>query len=274
MLGSFARLKIVYNEVMKKYFALVAGTLMLSVNAAAADTPDMPRTLPTDPEATPVKPVSPTNVPVPLENGTVVARNDGSSMAAAAAPAPVAVRDDGDQVANRPEGFSVGLGVGYVFPTAWRQPNLVSARFRLGGGLMIEPRFDLTNKTNKVEQGANSATDAQTDIDVSALVHVPLKQRGNVDLNILGGVALSYNVQDPQGDGNNITQTAIALAYGVGVNYWMYRHWSVSLTATNVLIQRNTVETESPTMPAAKQSQLDVGVIWNPQIALMVHLNL
>jgi hypothetical protein len=274
---------------MKKSLASILLLTACTVGSAAAQTPGpgAPRTLPDSPESMPANPVPPTGIDPTTTTTTTTTTDPVDSKRKMEEPRTMG--GDGsehgghnhkehgghkEQTNHRPEEFSFGIGVGYLFPASWRDPNLVSARFRLASGLMFEPRVELTNNSRKQEVGAMSETNSVTDINAATVVHIPWKSRGNVDLNILGAVSIGYQVQDPPGEADKTTSTLIGVGYGLGLNYWIRRHWTVSLTATNTLLQRLSSEQENPVTPAAKQTDFTIGAVWNPQVTMMVHLNL
>lgn len=176
-------------------------------------------------------------------------------------------------VDRRPSVMSIGIGAGYNFPTELKAPNIVSARLRLPSGLMFEPRLQLSTTGRTQSAGGMESKDATTNLGFGTMVYVPLAKRGNVDLNALGAVQLARNVDDPQGDNNNVTRFNFGLGYGVGMVYWFRKHWTVSMLATNELVSYSSTETEMGNAAASEDSTISAGLVWNPQVSLLVHLH-
>jgi hypothetical protein len=190
-------------------------------------------------------------------------------------PPPTAVvaaahLDASPEDTGRPTGLAFGIGFGYAFPTSLQTPNVTSVRVRLSSGLTLEPQLALATTSNSADNGT-TMTDRQTEITIGSLVRYPLKAHRKVDLELVGSAALSTRVLDPEGDNNNRTITAIGLGYGVALAYWVTPHWNVSLTATNPLVSYARNRQESATMVAVN-STTSFGLVFDPQIALMLHL--
>lgn len=77
---------------------------------------------------------------------------------------------------------------------------------------------------------------------------------------------------DPTGDNNNRSITTFSLGYGLGIAYWISPHWNLSLAATNPLVTyvRTRQETGATTTTVNKTTTL--GLVFDPQVALMIHL--
>jgi len=184
------------------------------------------------------------------------------------APAPPASTR---QTSTRPNGFSVGIGMGYSFPTDLQMPNLTSVRVRLGSGLTFEPLATLGYSSSTVDVGTEFST-STTEVTLSALVRYPLKMFGRADFELVGGARFSTITVNPDGDDNDTTTTTIALAYGVAVGYWVTHNWLISATALNPIVSYDKLTEDEPGMTTVT-STTTIGVIFDPTVMGMVHLH-
>jgi hypothetical protein len=190
--------------------------------------------------------------------------------APAVAPMPVAVDEPvGDS--GRPTELAIAIGVGYTFPTSLQTPNTTSVRLRLVSGLTFEPQLVLATTSNDVDNGT-SVTNNQSELTLGSLVRYPLKVRRKVDLELLGSAAISSNTVDPNGDDNNRTITSANLGYGVGLAYWFSRHCNLSLSATNPLIAYVRTRQEMGAATTTVNKTTTFGLVFDPRVALMIHL--
>lgn len=185
-------------------------------------------------------------------------------------PAAAAMRPEPADT-DRPTDLSIAIGIGYSFPTSLQTPNITSVRLRLPSGLTFEPVLVLATSSNDVDT-VMTVTNKQSELTLGSLVHVPLRAHRNVDLELLGNALISSSTVDPNGDDNNRTITTFSLGYGLGVAYWISPHWNLSLAATNPLVSyvRNRQETGATTSTVNKTTTF--GLVFDPQVALMIHL--
>lgn len=187
------------------------------------------------------------------------------------APTPV-VHEEPAPDTGRPEGFSIGLGLGYGLPTSLETPNRTSARFRLASGLTIEPLVSIANTSQKMDTAAMETEDKTTEFGLAALVRYPVISRGHVDLEALGAAGFTTTKDNPEGDFNTRTTNTFALSWGVGIGYWLSQHWQLSMSVTNPLIEyTQTKQAMGPDM-SNTTSTTTVGVIFVPQVVAMIHL--
>jgi hypothetical protein len=200
-----------------------------------------------DPEPAPAPPPPPP--PPPPEPEPIDAEPE---------PEPAADADDGGN-ANRPDEFSVGFGVGWNFPANLQIPDTTSVRFRFPSGLIIEPSVELS----QLSQEVGLADVDTTTIAAAAAVRYPLLRSSFMDLVGIGGAALAVTTVDPDG-GASDTTTQIALFYGIGVDLWVRRHWSVSFQTLNPVI--------SITRGDSIDGSTLIGAIFEPDVLVLIHL--
>jgi hypothetical protein len=198
--------------------------------------------------------------------------------AAEPAPAPLPPPPVGRPAAepadpSRPTELAFGIGVGYTFPTSLQTPNTTSVRLRLASGLTFEPQLVLATSSSNADpgNGGMTTTNKQSELTVGSLVRYPLRVHSKVDLEALGRAAISSQTTDPNGDNNNRTVTTLSAGYGVGLAYWITRHWNLSLTATNPLIAYTRTRQEMAAT-ATTTKTTTIGLIFDPTVALMIHL--
>jgi len=194
---------------------------------------------------------------------------------APAPPAVAAVRAPDEPMAEpgRPTELAFAIGVGYALPTSLQTPNVTSVRLRLPSGLTFEPQLVLASSSNDVDNGVGpTTTTKQTELTAASLVRYPVRAHRKVDLEAIGTAALSSQTLNPEGDDNNRTTTLVQLGYGVGLAFWFTRHWNLSLTATNPLIAYTRTRQEMGTGMSSTNKTTTVGLVFDPTIALMIHL--
>lgn len=227
---------------------LVAGT-------AAAQPADPPTPTPTPPDPA-VEPPPPPPPPVPKQGAFVET-----------APAPlVEPLDD-----NRPEGFSVGIGFGYVLPNSLETPNATSARFRLASGLALEPVVRFQQSSREVDVG-ESTENKETTIEIGALARYPLKSRRRVDLVLIGGAFVENIATKPDAMNMDTTTTRFEARYGLAVELWLSQHWQISMSALNTVFRTERVSEEMGAGTETVTTTSTFGAIYDPVISAMVHL--
>src|SRR5688572_30201696 len=132
-----------------KSWKIALGLLLVASTAAAQSTEVPPQPTPT-PDPTPVPAPPP---PAPTPGGFVETRP------------PMTEPHDS---AERPDGFSIGIGAGYALPNSLETPNITSARFRLGSGLTFEAAVRLQQSSREVDVGATTK-DKETTLELGVL---------------------------------------------------------------------------------------------------------
>jgi hypothetical protein len=188
-------------------------------------------------------------------------------------PAPV-VQESEPTNSDRPEGFSIGLGLGYGLPTSLETPNRTSARLRLASGLTFEPLFSIANTSSTDEPpGLPETEDKLTELGIAVLGRLPVITHGHVDLEALGSIGFTNTKNNPEGDYNTVTTNTFGIGWGVGIGYWLSRHWELSMSVTNPLVQYQSTKTGAGVSGMYdKSSTTTIGLIFLPQVVAMIHL--
>jgi len=230
--------------------ALLAIAAPAAAQPAPGDTTPPPADQPVEPTPPPAEPVTATVAPAP------------------AAESPRVVEEP---VSGRPDGFSVGLGLGYDLPADLQQPNITSVRFRLASGLTLEPFAALAYTKSSADDGTVETSTSTTGFEVGADVRLPQRIRGPVDLVVVAGGALGITQTNPDGDNNDRGTLFADAHWGLGLEYWVRPQWVISLTGTNPLLLYQKQKQETPAGDTTT-SQTTVGLIWEPDVVAMLHL--
>ena len=183
-------------------------------------------------------------------------------------PPPITRRDEPRADSGRPTELAFGIGLGYALPTSLQTPNTTSVRIRLASGLTFEPQLAVATSTDDT---ATTSTQ-QTELTLGSLVRYPLRAHNKVDLEAVGNASVSNRVADPSGDNNNRTTTTLGLGYGVAIGYWFTAHWNLSLTASNSLLAFSRTRQEMGAGMETTTKTTTFGLVFDPQVALMIHL--
>jgi opacity protein-like surface antigen len=194
-------------------------------------------------------------------------------------PAPVVeeevvVEDDGgvDWLPSDRLPGSFGLGFGWTFPglggDLWT-PSTIAARFRLDGGLAIEP--SLIIRASGSGDNEDSTDDPRAmQIGVGTQVRIPAASAGPVDFLILGNVNFNTNLDIEPGDSRSLS---LNVGYGLGLELWLAGRFSIGMDATNALASVTWSSVDNlVTGETDKATSWAVGVVWNPQLRLLATL--
>ncbi len=233
---------------------LAAVSLSTAARAQPAPTPET--TPAPEPAPAAVEPVAPAPEPERRESRPPPDPPAASVEAEASGP-------------NRPDGMSIGIGIGYSIPAQVLEPNLASVRFRFPSGLTVEPTvvLDTARTTVKVGPAETEASEAT----FAANLRLPVAGRGKIDLVLIGSAGLSYQKQSPDGADNDTSTTTLALAWGLGLDYWPKQSWCLSASATNPLFSLQ--RTRQEMVPQDQRTTtLQLGAIFDPGVFVMLHM--
>jgi hypothetical protein len=179
-----------------------------------------------------------------------------------AAPAP-----------RRPDGFALGIGVGYRFPTSLTTPNTSSVRFRFASGFTLEPTVVFATTSHSEDMGM-ARTVKNTELGVGALARFPLIRRGRTDLELLAAVDIDNLSTDPDADQTDDVRsiTTSSIRYGVAVGAWITPHLQASMSATNGLLTFVKDRQEQGIDTVTITTDTTFGVIFDPTVVFMLHL--
>ena len=242
---------------MKPLFALVPLGLLAASPALAQPTlppEDSPNSMLDDPEEPP-----PAVTDEPTPTAVVVA-----------APAQTAP----EPAAQRPTAFAIGLGLGYAIPSDLSTPNTTSARLRLPSGLTFEPQITLGHESQTQDNGVDTTELSINSVELGLLVRLPIRSNGKVDLSLVGGAGVSLTTINPDGDDNNRKINSFGVSWGIALDYWLTQHWNLSFTASNpILLTRKTTDEQGPGVEIS-DSTTSFGTVFDPTLAVMIHLYL
>ena len=229
--------------------------------AGAQPQPDQPA--PDEPTPTFVAPPAPPPAPPVLP----------AASTPAPAPAPLEpIVDDG-----RPNELAFAIGLGYERPQGGtfdlQQPNIASARLRLASGLTFEPTVTISNATLNTNDGmGNTTQESISELGLGTLVRYPVIHHRRVDFEIVGSFNFDVSKDDPPGDFNTKTDTTLTLGWGIGIGYWLSRHWQISATATNPLVTYTSTSQDVSQTATMSMSNTTISITFEPTIAFMLHL--
>ncbi len=245
---------------MRSAAAALLATLSISTAAGA-----QPLAQPTTPEP------SPAPEPAPAAVEPVAPAPEPSEPASPPPDPPAASVDSGASGLNRPEGTSVGIGVGYSVPAQILEPNLASVRFRFPSGITFEPTVVLATARSTTEVGASEVETEASEATFATNIRLPVAGRGKIDLVLIGSAGISFDKQSPDGPDNDTSSTTLALAWGLGLDYWPKPSWCLSASATNPLFAFS--RTRQEMIPQdQKTSTLSFGAIFDPGVFVMLHM--
>lgn len=241
-----------------KRFAIVFALLALASPAGAQDPLDEPPADLEEPEP-PEPPEEPEPPPRVLEP-------------VSATPSTPPVAESPASTAGRPDGFSIGIGLGWDLPADLQAPNVTGVRFRLASGLTLEPIVVIARDGTSVEGDFGDSDSSDFGMLFSANLRMPRQIHGKVDLVLLGGAAAGFVSSNPDGDDNTSSSLLLGLNWGLGLEYWVRSQWCLSLTATNPFIAYERENDElGPGMETTTTTN-SIGVVFAPNVVLMAHL--
>ncbi len=246
---------------------LLSWTMVEGARAQDGDTPPdgVPMAEPSpEPMASPTTTTSTTT-----SSTTMTDSSDGGGAAPAAA-------------SRRPEGRGVGIGAGFVFPADVTMPSVVSVRFRLGGRFTFEPAVVLGGSSQSDETDVAVGTDredttTQLDLQLSTVVRFRMATRGPLDFVLIGAPGISYTTTttDPDGADNStkVSSTSVGIGWGIGIEWFLRPHWSLSFDALNPLFSIASTTTDRPMMLSdTTRTTTTYGAVFDPTVRLMGHL--
>ena len=174
---------------------------------------------------------------------------------------------------ERPEGLAFAIGVGYEFKTSLETPNIVSVRIRLPTGLTFEPLFIVKNSSTDMQMQPNpTISTSQTELAVGSLVRYPMIMHGRVDLDLLGSLVIDTVKVNPDGPDNDTRTTTLDAGWGLGLGFWISRHWVLTFNATNSLFSYSKVSMQTGPSTSDNTTKTALGLVFDPAVGLMIHL--
>ncbi len=202
------------------------------------------------------------------------------------------------------DSWALGLGAGWQLPRGILEPNTASARIAFPGTITLEPQVVLAVEHRSGTLFVSSpqldddideeASEQLTELTVGTQLRLPVKTRGNLDLQVLGGAMVGHIIlpeefpeDDDVTDRSSITITT--LQWGLGIEWFFRRNIAVSIDAANPLLQwqisrfertaqveftdPETMEEETgEEQTRSRESTLAAGFIFDPRVRLMFHI--
>lgn len=257
---------------LKKTLTIAVAALAVAAQAGSANAQSRKATPTPTPAATPAPWVDPGHSSSSSSSGD-------DSMVTAAVSAPAAPGGD------RPDGRSFGIGLGYTFSKTGLgtdspdgtidtgSPNTASVRIRMPSGMTFEPIVGLGIGADSSKVGTEKSSGTAVDLFAGANIRKPMMSRKNVDLlGILGGgldiSSTSSKVADVKSSSTGI---GLSATWGLGLEYWPNHHWSLSLDATNPLLNVNSTSGKEGDVKTSSTSFF-IGGIFDPTVRVMGHL--
>lgn len=186
-------------------------------------------------------------------------------------PAPPPA-DESMSTAGRPDGFSIGIGLGWDLPADLQAPNVTSVRFRLASGLTIEPVVAVAREGTSVESDFGDSDSSELGVLGAANLRMSRQIRGKVDFILLGGAGLGFTSNNPDGPDNNSSSLLLDLHWGIGLEYWVRSQFCLSLTGSNPLFTFERENQENGPGMETTSTTNTVGIVFAPNVVLMAHL--
>lgn len=173
---------------------------------------------------------------------------------------------------ERPDGFSVGVGLGWDLPSDLQLLDTASVRFRFRSGLTVEPTVTAAFAGSSFDWGDEDVEENSTSqMGLGANFRIPVKRHGPVDFLLVAGARVESLSTDPEGDENDTATDTVSIIWGLGVEYWLGPHVAISLTGTNPFAAY-TNEWEEQEGDDANTSSWAAGLIFDPDVSLLVHV--
>ncbi len=166
------------------------------------------------------------------------------------------------------DGFRFGIGVGYVLPANLNSPNLTVASF-FYKGLEIQPSVVFKKTTSKSDDSVTKSKDVQTQNGAGVTIRAPFSRRTDVDFQFIGALNYSSSMADPEGPNNKTTSKQETASYGLGLEWWFVRNFSLTATATNPLYDRTHTRADDITGPTTT-TDVSYGIVWDPKISFVL----
>jgi hypothetical protein len=169
-----------------------------------------------------------------------------------------------------PDDRKVGIGTGYVLPTTLDTTNTVSVRFRFGR-LTLEPVVDFSYDRSTIDAGGADSTTNTVNIGFGSNLRYALTSGRGIEFVGLGGARFNFNSVDPEGDENSTNTTTFSVIWGLGLDYWVSSRWVISMAAFNPFFELSR-QTQQSIAADTTNSDMGIGIIFNPTVVGMVHL--
>jgi len=192
----------------------------------------------------------------------------------------------GEDPSERPEAFTLGLGGGMSLPQSGGGRggggltlDTASARLRLTDGFTLEPLVtysQLKDEYKRTGDNKSSDRDKQTTTELALGTRTRLGAREAVDCLLLVGLSYSKRLSENNLDEDardQYTQTTknVSLDWGLGLEGFINRHWSVGVDASNplVTIRNEQQENDGDTSSSNRQT---LSLSFAPTLRVQSHI--
>jgi hypothetical protein len=171
-----------------------------------------------------------------------------------------------------PDPVSVGIGLG-LYPSSPVSINAASARLRLSRGFELEPEI---RGYYRVETPLDDETDQRVrvgDLSAGVSARFTAAKRGPVALQVLAAAWAedAWLLLGEDWDGSETHAVGVSASYGLGLQYYIHKRWSVSADAFNTLVSlSHTTVSTADRVDASEEFQGGLG--WDPSIRAMGHV--
>ena len=182
---------------------------------------------------------------------------------------------------SKPPKTTIGIGVGISAPSSPIGINTASARLRFSEAVTLEPMVGLTLSRAVVDfsdaGGSTETVSTARDLFLGTnfRYHVNLASRADLIAILGAGVDFAGSTLDPEGNDNRTftNSTILNAGWGLGVEWYASKHWSVSTDATNPLVTYTSTRLEDEaTETDTTASAMDFAAVWSPTVRVMAHL--
>jgi hypothetical protein len=191
------------------------------------------------------------------------------------APPPRPMAAEHDPSAVPPDEVAIGIGFGWLFPDNIETPNTVSALIRFTSGVTLEPRVVARSTSTTMDpgvMGVPSTTDKTTDLVLAAIIRVPVVKHGRIELELLGTAGIEQHKLNPDGPDNDTTSNSLFLGWGVGIGYWLSRHWELATSAENPFLTRTSTSKDIGMGMQSTETTTTFGLVFDPTVTFMIRL--
>jgi hypothetical protein len=191
----------------------------------------------------------------------------GAATPAAAAPMASSPSEASSGDGYRPTPLTLGVGFGWLIGAGANilQPSVGSVRIVISETFVLEPFVNLSFTKNEMTTAVTTTDSDVTRAGAGATARFILGSRGPIDLAALGQARFMFVKTDT----GTVDTDEVSVNWGLGLSWYFYRTWALSLDATNPLFSWRRTSTQ----PAdTTRTEMFAGAIFSPQVLLILHM--